>query len=183
MRCDPDELASMARSGDLESLDRLTRCYGERLLSVGRRVCANEDQAEDAVQDALLQATERLDQYRGEGRLDSWLARMVANACHRMRRGRKNDPGLHLTEAEVADRLQDPERSAARAELSRALNRSLLSLAPEDRAIVLLSDVEGWKGPEIAERLGMGAAATRKRLSRARAALRDDLGVAVKEFA
>ena len=175
-RCDPDRLIALAQAGDLQALDDLTRCYGARLLAVGRRACADEQQAEDAVQDALLNAAERLDQFRGEGRLDSWLARMVANACNHMRRGRKNDPAWHDAEADPQGG-PDPEQEAARLELAERLNAALLDLPAQDRTLVLLADVEGFKGPEIAERMGLSPVVIRKRLSRARSRLREQLSV------
>lgn len=174
--CDPEELAALARAGDLEVLDRMTRCYGERLLAMGMRTCKDPDKAKDAVQMALLGAGEHLTSWRGDGRLDSWLVRMVVNACHRMRRGRKNDPHLHDPEAVVAAAEDDdPEVVAARAQLSAALGDALLELPHRDRTIVLLSDVEGWTGPEIAQHLDMTPGSVRTRLSRARARLRERL--------
>ncbi|MCK6530433.1 sigma-70 family RNA polymerase sigma factor [Myxococcota bacterium] len=170
--CEPEVLAVLARSGDPAALDEATRCYGDRLLVVGRRVCGDPVDAEDAVQAALLSAREHIGEYRGDGRLEAWLRRMVVNACHHMRRGRKNDPEWHDTEAEPPDPTQDPEVQAARGELARALAAALAELTPRDRAIVLLSDVEGWTGPELATRLDVSPASIRTRLARARRRLR-----------
>jgi RNA polymerase sigma-70 factor, ECF subfamily len=173
--CDPEELARMAREGDIDVLDRITRCYGERLMAVGVRRCRDEADAEDAVQDALLNAAEHLEAFRAEGRIDAWLSRMVANACSRMRRGRKNDPGLHDFDAEIASE-SDPERDAMRAHLAEQLQAALMELSPSDRAVLLLAEVEGWTGPEIAEHLQTSAGAVRVRLTRLRARMRVELG-------
>lgn len=91
--CDPDRLIELARAGDPEALERMTRCYGSRLIAVGRAHCRDAERARDAVQDALLAATEHLDDFRGDGSLEGWLVRMVARACYRMRRGRKKVRG------------------------------------------------------------------------------------------
>jgi RNA polymerase sigma-70 factor (ECF subfamily) len=173
--CNADELAELARSGDTEVLDRATRCFGQRLLAIGKRHCQNDSDAEDAVQDALTNAGAHLEDWRGEGKLESWLGRIVVNACRRMRRGRKNDPTTHVRDAELTTGEPHPELRMARSELAETLSQALLSLGPTDRAIVLLSDVEGWKGPEIAERLEMSHGSVRTRLSRARARLREEL--------
>jgi RNA polymerase sigma-70 factor (ECF subfamily) len=172
LRCDPAELAALFRAGDVAALDRLTRCQGERLLAVGRRYCRNEQDAQDAVQDALLSAGRHLSDFRGEGSPEGWVLRMVARACGRMRRGRRHDPALHERDRETADPEADPERSAARAALAEALGEALLELSPTDRAILLLSEAEGWTGPEIAAELHLSPVAVRSRLSRARARLR-----------
>lgn len=174
--CSPSELVAQVKAGDIAVLDKLTRCYGERLVRVGQRYCRDSDQAMDAVQDALLSAGEHLQSFRGDGSLEGWLTRMVANACHHMRRGRKNDPALHTTEVDVDSPLEDdPEEVAARAQLAEALGSALLDLQPQDRMLVLLAEAEDWTGPQIAKALDMTPGAVRSRLTRARAKLRESL--------
>ena len=170
--CDPGELVALVRSGDLNALDRITRCHGDRLLAVGRRYCRNESEAQDAVQDALLSAGRNLERYRGDGPVEGWLVRMVANACHHMRRGRKNNPGLHDAEAVLVAADSSPEEAAMTGQLAEALGAALLELDPTNRTIVLLAEGEGWTGPEIGAELGMSAGAVRVRLTRARTKLR-----------
>ena len=170
--CEPQDLARMAREGDIEALERMTRCFGERLQRVGRRYCRDAEQAEDAVQDALLSAGTHLRDFRGEGSLEGWLVRMVANACHHMRRGRKNDPALHATEIDLSTPADTPEDLAVRGELTESLGDALQKLEPRDRAILILAEAEDWTGPQIAEELGMTAGAVRTRLSRARTRMR-----------
>ncbi len=171
--CDPTALERLVRAGDLAALDRLTRCFGDRLLAVGRCACGDGELARDAVQDAMLAAGEHLTDYRGDGSLEGWLVRMVQRACGRMRRGGKHDAARHqpLDEQLVAAG-QGPDEEAARAMLLRRLGIALLGLDARDRAVVLLADGEGWTGPEIAERLGLSAVAVRTRLSRAHRQLR-----------
>jgi RNA polymerase sigma-70 factor, ECF subfamily len=173
--CDPHELARMARLADTDVLDRATSCFGDRLLTIARRYCRNEADADDAVQDAMVNAGAHLSDYRGEGRLESWLTTMVVNACRRMRRGQRNNPALHVVDTTLIDDGADAETLAARAELAAQLAEAFLELQPRDRAMVILSDVEGWKAPEIAEELGMSPGSVRTRLSRARARLREAL--------
>ncbi len=173
--CDPDNIAALLRSGDVAVLDRLTRCYGRQLLAAGRRYCSSEEDARDAVQDAALGAWTYGEGFRGEGRVDRWLVRLVATACSRMRRGRKNDPALHVRDEEIVAGDDSPEELAARAELAETLAEALQSLAPEDRAILILADARGWKGPEIAEALGLSHDVVRARISRAHKKLRGRL--------
>lgn len=174
--CDPKVIVSLLREGDIAALDRITRCYGDRLVRFGRRRCA--DKGEDAVQDALLSANEHLRDYRGEGSVEGWLLSMVANACSRMQRGRKNARGLHVPiETFEAPSGDDPEAWALRNQYVEMLVEALEVLPPADRAMIMLSDGEGWKGPEIAQHLGMTPAAVRTRLSRARKKLRAEMQV------
>ena len=175
--CDPGEIIALMRAGDQEALDRLTRCYGQRLLEYGRRKCGDAERAQDAVQDALLAAGEHLQDFRAEGSVEGWLVRMVAHACSRMRRGRKNDPKLHslVGDVNLVDPQASPEDEAFRGQLAARLGEVLLELSATDRAVVLLSDAEGYKGPEIAEALGLSHDAVRTRLSRVRRRLRGRL--------
>lgn len=174
--CDPHEMIHLVKAGDIEALDRMTRCYGQRLLAVGRRYCKSEEDAHDAVQDALLSAGHHLTDFRGDGSLEGWLVRMVTNACYRMRRGRKNDPRLHDHEVELSSTERDsPEDLAGRAQVAEVLGQALVSLSPQDRLILLLAEAEDWTGPQIAERTGMTPGAVRTRLSRARARMRKEV--------
>ncbi len=173
--CDPDEMVGLMKSGDLEALDRMTRCFGDRLVAIGRSHCRTEDQAQDAVQDALLSAGQNLKSFRGEGSVEGWLVRMVTNACRRFHRGRKNDPSLHVRDVELGEGDEEPEALALRLEMADHLGEALLALSAQDRALVLLSDAQGWKAPEIAEKMGMTHGAVRTRLSRARKRLRENV--------
>jgi RNA polymerase sigma-70 factor, ECF subfamily len=173
--CDPHEVIALMAAGDMAALDRMTRCYGKRLIQVGRRYCRNEIDAEDAVQDALLAAGTHLDSFRGDGSLEGWLVRMVVNACHRMRRGRKNDPALHSAEVEVQSAERSPEDATRYGEMMEIMGEALNELPPRDRLIVLLAEAEGWTGPQIAEELKMTPGSVRTRLSRARAIIRENI--------
>lgn len=175
--CSPEDLVNLMHAGDLKALDQITRCFGSTLMAAGRRHCGDADRAQDAVQDALLSAGEHLQDFRGEGSPQGWLIRMVANACSRMRRGRKNSAAWNaeLDPELVMGQSEGPEVSAARAELATRLGEALISLSPEDRAILILAEAEDWTGPEIALALGMTAGAVRVRLTRMRGKLRDRL--------
>lgn len=173
--CDSDELVALLRSGDPQVLDRVTRCYGDQLLAAARRTCRREEDAQDAVQDAALGAWKYGPGFRGEGRVDRWLVRLVATACNRMRRGMKNDTARHTSEVELADDDASPEVLAARAELAAVLGVALSELPARDRGILILADAQGWTGPEIAAALDMTPGAVRTRLSRTHRALRERL--------
>lgn len=173
--CKPEEMIAAAKAGDLAVLEDMTACYGSRLIAEGRRRCRTSEEAEDAVQDALLAAGENLTSFRGEGSLEGWLVRMVANACHRIRRGRKNDPGLHVVEAVLESSDDSPERLAAQGELMQVLGDVLAELSPTDRLVYLLAEGRGDKGPEIAEELGLTPQAVRSRLARTRKRVRGEI--------
>ena len=172
--CDPSDLVALMRSGDLEALDRFSRCYGPRLVSVARKSCRLEIDAEDAVQDAMVEAARTMESYRGEGSPLAWLSTLVVRRCNRLGRGQKNDPTLHTVDAELSCSCHGPEGLAEHAELAQRLSSALLALSETDRLAVMLAN-EGFTGPEIADELGLSANAVRGRLKRSRAVLRESL--------
>lgn len=180
--CHPDLIVRLVRAGDLAALDRISRCYGAHLLAVGRRVCRDDERARDAVQDALLAAGQHLDQFRGEGSVEGWLVRMVANACRSWRRGRKDDPAwnapLDDDEPACGGAADRPDDGAARSELAAALRTALLALSPIDRAVLLLTQVDGWRPVDVARQLDLSPESVRARLSRTRRRLRAELASA-----
>jgi len=178
--CNTDHIASLVRSGEPDALSTIARCCADRLLAVGRQQCRLPSEAEDAVQDALLAASEHLSDYRGDGSIEAWLSTIVARSCARMRRGQKNDPRLH-THTETPSLGDDPESATARAELRDTLSVALSTLRPQDARMLWMADVEGHTTPELAAAEGLQPATVRARLSRARRRLRAQLSHAVKE--
>lgn len=181
--CDPIRLAELVRAGDGAALDRMTRCYGDRLLRAGQKHCRTAEEAEDAVQDTFLIASTKLGEFRGEGSLEGWLIRIVASACRRIGRGQKNDPNRHDPDAEPADDGESPEALVARRELGDRLNAALLGLPPQDRLILLWAEVEGRSGEEIANEIGASHGSVRTRLTRLRARLKTELAPLLKDLA
>jgi len=159
--CNPSVLVRLVQGGSRNAIDRITRCYGQRLLSAGQRYCRTHSEAEDAVQDALLEATLHLDDFRGEGSLEGWLVRIVASACRRMSRGLKNDAARHSAHEELSSPSPSPHDLTCRGELGQALQNALLELEPTDRLIVLLAEVEGFTAQEISARVNLGPGAVR----------------------
>lgn len=179
--CDPHELARLVRDNDIAALDALNRCHGDRLMAAARRACRSEEDALDAYQDAMLSAGEHLSQYRGDGPVVGWLVRMIVHACHRKRRGGKNDAARHDSEVVLSDPSDSPEELAGRSEMAAMLAELLDELPQRDRAIVILAETEDWTAPQIAEALDMTAGAVRTRLSRARKLLKERLEARVPE--
>lgn len=156
--------------GDIRALDHLARAYGDRLLAVARRRCDLREDAEDAVQQALLAAGTAMTGFRGEGSPLAWLSTLVARTCYRMNR-------QATATAEVVDipcTCDDPAEVAERRELGAALGEALMSLSRTDRLAFLLS-AEGVTSVEIAERFSLSHDAVRSRLKRVRKLLREAL--------
>ena len=167
-----ETLLELMQRGDLRALDHLARTYGDRLLAVARRRCDLREDAEDAVQQALLAAGTAMTGYRGEGSPLAWLSTLVARSCYRMnRRASRTDP---LADEEAPCTCEDPAAVAERRELGEALGEALMSLSRIDRLAFLLA-VEGVSSVEIAGRFSLTHDAVRSRLKRARKILREAL--------
>jgi RNA polymerase sigma-70 factor (ECF subfamily) len=172
----PDrDLVQRCRRGDLGAFEDMYKRFGGRLYTVAYRITGSAADAEDLVQDIFLQAYRRLDTFRGEAALGTWLHRLAVNACldfvrsKQGRRQRLTDP------VEDLDALEAPAAGPWRAEaaLDRMdLERAIAQLPPSYRRAFLLHDVEGLEHHEIGEALGIAEGTSKSLLFKARMRLR-----------
>lgn len=173
-----DELQTGAR----EAVGRLFDENRARLIALATRLVSSGE-AEDVVQDAFVSTLRHHHQFRGQALPSTWLYRVTFNAAlMRLRtRRRKGAESLDALPHEVAESSMartrperpDPSRDAELAETRRALDDAIATLRPVDRQIVRMRFVDGMSTEEVAEATGLSVAATKTRLHRARAALRD----------
>ena len=162
-----------------------------RVQSVAYRfsllVCGNPHDAEDVMQEALLKTYSHVGRIEDPAAFRTWLFRTVRNFCLMKRRRRVDEPA-HLVSIEgaasdhdgaatldVPDRGKTPDELAVNAWLGRRLRAALAGLAPVDRMIVLLREMEGLSTREVAEITGMSEDNVKTRLPRARGKLRTEL--------
>ena len=187
----PDEeqtLISSARRGELDSFNALVLRYQDAAFTVAYRIMGDPASAADMAQDAFITAYRRLNTYRG-GSFRSWLMRIVTNRCFAELRPRKRQPALTMTdltpddahEPPIADDADTPEEIVQTHELQRALQQCINRLNPDQRVVLILSDVEGMEYAQIAQEVGAQLGTVKSRLSRARAAVRACLS-AVREL-
>jgi len=137
-------------------------------------MCRNVQDAEDVLQDTLINVAQHLGDFEGRSSLTSWVFALTRSACARKRRGLKNQP--HVSDerlVESADLAPSPETRLANQELASALSVALDRLSDEHREAILLRDVEGLSAPEAASSIGISVDALKSRLHRAREALRE----------
>ena len=181
----PDaELLAQLRSGDERAFAALVRRESGKLLAVARRILRSEDEAQDAVQDALLSAFQNLDRFEGNARLSTWLHRITVNAALMRLRSKKRrredaidellpgfaEDGHHL--APVHGFHEGAEDEIAAAQVAAIVRAAIDELPESYRVVLVLRDIEGLDTAEAAAALGIGADATKMRLHRARQALR-----------
>jgi len=173
-------LLEQARSGDLDSFNDLVELYQDQLFALVVRMVPDRDQAADVVQEGFFSAFRNLHSFRG-GSVKAWLSRICVNAAMDTQRARKRRPVQPYPELEddswqpPAGDEADPERTAVLAERTRALNRALASITDDQRAAIVLYDIEGYDYAEIADMTGVSLGTVKSRIHRGRLALRDRL--------
>jgi RNA polymerase sigma-70 factor, ECF subfamily len=171
-----DSLLERAKAGQPEAMHELLTSIAPSIQRFGLRMCRNEQDAQDVLQDALLTIANHLGEFEGRSSFSSWAFALARSACSRKRRGLKNQPHLPLEEPpDVDEPPPSPEQQVANRELAEALNSALDALPEIYREVILLRDVEAMTAPETAEALGISIEAVKSRLHRARSALRDRL--------
>jgi RNA polymerase sigma-70 factor (ECF subfamily) len=182
MAANPDIVKRAAR-GEHEAFAELMRLHNQRLFRTARAILREDAEAEDAVQEAYVQAYRALPDFRGEAQLSTWLVRIVANeALGRLRKRRRGAQvialGADVDVAEVPmdpDNAAQPERAAERAQSRRLIEAKIDALPEAFRAVFVLRAVEELSVEETAAALDIPAATVRTRYFRARALLREAL--------
>jgi RNA polymerase sigma-70 factor, ECF subfamily len=161
--------------------DQVFAEHATRVYNLARRMLGNHSDAEDVTQDVFLQVVRHLDNFRGECGVTTWLHRITVNAALALRRRRyrqqerQADAPLEQLPSGQPGRSECPEGQAMNRETRLLLERSIAQLPDIYRDVFLLSDVEGLTNPEIGSLLGLGLAAVKSRLHRARLLVRDML--------
>ncbi len=141
------------------------------------RTCGNQEDAEDVLIEALLNAYQRLDQLREDDAFRAWLAQIGRRVCWHLKKRDALGPIMHLSTLQdhgrqAIDAAPSPETLAARAQLRDLLHTAVEQLDPDNRTVYVLRDLEGHSGEEVARRLGITLAAEKSRLHRARRQVR-----------
>jgi RNA polymerase sigma-70 factor (ECF subfamily) len=179
------ELIAAARGGDLDAFNFLVARHERVVYGVALRYLRSPEAAEDVTQDAFIRAYRSLDTFRneaGEG-FRTWLLRIASNRALDVIRAQGRRPSESLD-----SRLDDPEGSwepeatdesatdfALRGELGERLEAALGQLPPDQRLVLILSDVQGYPYDEISAIAGVPLGTVKSRINRGRARLREIL--------
>ncbi len=172
---------------DAVTPEMVFREYAPRIYHIARRMLGNDADAEDVTQDVLLQVIRKLDTFRGDAQLTTWLHRVTVNAALAYRQKRATRQNRETSEA-ADDVLESAPNTAAikrwnvgpdepvlAAEQAEVIEKAIADLPAPFRDVYVLADVEGLPNSEIADMLGLTVPAVKSRLHRARLRMRDSL--------
>jgi RNA polymerase sigma-70 factor, ECF subfamily len=155
------ELVERAMHGDEEAFDMLVERVGDSMYSIARRILRDASLAEDATQQALLEAWRHLPQLRDPDRFEAWIHRLLVHVCYAdARRERRHRGSLTLL---PVGRDRSPDASAA-LEVQDQLDRAFRRLSVEHRTVVVLVHYLGLSPSEAADRMGTPPGTARSRL-------------------
>jgi RNA polymerase sigma-70 factor (ECF subfamily) len=167
-------LIERCRRGELGAFEELYKAHAGKLYSLVLRMVGNPADADDLLQEIFLSAHRKLEGFRGESALGTWLYRLATNQCLDFLRSRATKAG------QVTDALDDEPHlfdggSRALAEQTVAkmdLERAVAQLPQGCRAAFLLHDVQGLEHGEVAEALGIAEGTSKSQVHKARLRLR-----------
>lgn len=180
------ELVERIKQGDAKATDALLKRHETRVYRFGLRMCGNEDDARDVLQETLLAAFRNLPTFRGDSQISTWLYQIARSFCIKQRRRREGEPAAHESvEAQEVKKLagdepQGDSKTHAR-EVGTLIQAAINTLQPDHREALVLRDVEGLSAEEAADVVGIEVGALKSRLHRARLALKQQLSAVLEE--
>jgi RNA polymerase sigma factor (sigma-70 family) len=167
-----DLVVSAAQEGDPRAIATLVSGSHAHVRRFAHTLCSTPEDAEDATQEALIVLYRKIGTLRATAALASWMFQIVRNECIRRSRLAFHRP-IPAAPAEPSAE----EAALARLEMERIVN-SIAGLPPEQRAVLVLRDIQGLSGAATAQALGLSRAAMKSRLHRGRDAVRSGLQAA-----
>lgn len=182
------KLVEELKAGKEEAFNAFLDVFGAKLYSFASRMCRSSEDAKDVVQETLIAVFRALKDFRGESAFRTWLFKIAANACWKMKRKGKFEPERELSlddfmpraqgqtqKPEIADWSQNPEELFLSSELRTIVESAIEELPPKYKIVLVLRDIEQFPTDEVAEILGLSPEAVKSRLHRARLYVRDKL--------
>ena len=165
------ELVARCRAGEIDAFEMLYRQHAGRVFALASRLAGSADEGEDLLQEIFLQAYRKLDSFKGEAALGTWLYRLAVNHCLdfvRSRQARNSKVTDTLDDERSLEPLAARETPIPRIDLERAIAR-----LPEGcREAFVLHDVEGFDHKEVGKLLGIAEGTSKSQVFKARTKLR-----------
>ncbi|WP_117213546.1 RNA polymerase sigma factor SigM [Allorhizocola rhizosphaerae] len=170
------ELLLAHAAGDPHAFAELFRRHRDRLWAVALRTTGDREDAADALQEAMLSAHRNAARFRGESAVTTWLHRIVVNACVDRLRRRQAHRTVPMPGQDDPRAHGEPAAPVVDHDTAMVVREALAQLPVEQRASLVLVDLEGHSVAEVAEMLGVAEGTIKSRCSRGRARLATLLG-------
>jgi RNA polymerase sigma-70 factor, ECF subfamily len=172
-----DEVIARVLAGDTAIFELLMRRYNQRVYRCVRGIVSDDNEAQDVMQQAYVNAFAGLASFQGRSSFSTWLTRIALNeALARVKPGPLRLVGVEEERVgELRSQAPDPEHRAAAAQMGRIVELEGAALPVMYRSVLLMREVEGLTTGETAECLGISEDTVKTRLHRARTMLRDQL--------
>jgi len=177
---DERELVRRASQGDESAFELLMRTHESRMYAVALRMCANREDAQDCLQEAMLRIYRAISNFKFQSSFATWAYRITMNTCLDELRRRKLRTATSLdvlldTGWSPTDDGETPEQYSIASEQRRMLEKAIADLPEDMRAAIVLRDVQGFSYDEIARMLEANVGTIKSRISRGREKLREVL--------
>ncbi|MDQ7821230.1 MAG: RNA polymerase sigma factor [Candidatus Eremiobacteraeota bacterium] len=167
-----EQAVSQCRGGNRSAYRAVVDALSSRAVRFAYHFLGNYLDAEDAAQEAFLQAWRRLETLRDEGSFTGWFFQILANTSRRKLKGTRTEESVDEYESMLEDRRYDPESLYQKKERHDAMKEALAKLPPHYRSAVILRDIEGLSYEQIAAVLQVPLGTVKSRISSAREKLR-----------
>ena len=169
------DIIRRCQQGDIAALEEVYRAYGQRVYRLCLRMMGEPADAEDAAQQVFLRLFDQACKFSGQSAFSTWIYRVAANHCLNALKRRQSNPAVSLSDAPEAllpsGAVPSPDEAAAATDDWEVASRLLGALGLEDRAIIVLREIEGLAYQQIAYVLDIPTGTVMSRLHRARSRL------------
>jgi len=166
------KLIEQCRGGNFANFRKLVELTSPFAFSVALRMLGNEDQAKDVVQETLVTIWQKLDKIKSAEVYKTWIYRIVVNKCYDHMRKVKRNPEYNANEtawAIISNSIsQEPDAQLENSEISKIIMVLTQKLSPKQKAVFVLSDLEGMTNDEVSEITGLSKSAVKANLYHAR---------------
>jgi RNA polymerase sigma-70 factor (ECF subfamily) len=176
---DDKQIVKLLQAGNEVVFDQTVKRFSARVFSLSYRLTKSLEDSEEVLQDTFVSVYRKIRNFEGKSSLSSWIYRITVNTALMKLRKRKSDRHCSLEDKFPDYRnslmLKDESYKLAGLKIGNEIEKAILSLPQEYRAILVLRDIDGLSTNEVCEILDLSPATIKSRLHRARLILRDQL--------
>jgi len=180
------EIVVRTLNGDMEAFDTIVREYRDTVFRVAMRIVKNEEEAQDVTQDAFMNAYRKLDTFKGDAALSSWIYRIAVNTALMRLRKKKRRAEVSMESLPISDSMDyvwsdlsaqtsRGDEVAENKELRKKISEAVNELEAKYKDVFVAKEIDGMSLQEIAEEMDLSVPAVKSRLHRARLSLRVSL--------